>query len=354
MTPGRITPHGSGRLTARHAHAAGFYRAVQGHLLSSLGIGTYLGEMNESTDNSYTASIQAAVQGGVNVLDTAINYRHMQSERNIGAALRILFDSGAAQRDELLVCTKAGFLTPGAVPVDILRADDVVANMHCLAPAFLADQIERSRQNLNLETIDVFYLHNPETQLRFLTADQLDQRILSAFQKLEELCAEGKLAWYGAATWNGLRLKPGHPERLDLQRLITLATQAGGVDHHFRFVQLPVNIMLPEAFTLPHAQVDGENVNVLEVAVSHGLTVVASASLMQARLSAGLPEDLRAKLPGPATDSQFAIQFARSTPGVSVALAGMSNPDHVRENLGVSQFPPASLESYLSLYQRED
>jgi aryl-alcohol dehydrogenase-like predicted oxidoreductase len=353
MTPGRITPQGSGRLAARHAGASGFYRAVNGQFLSSLGLGTYLGDTTPAADEAYTSAVHAAVLGGINVLDTAINYRHMRSERNIGTALRMLFDSGAAQRDELLVCTKAGFLTPGAIP-STLDAGEVVAKMHCLAPAFLADQIQRSRANLQLETLDVFYLHNPETQLRFITPDQFDQRILAAFRQLEELCAAGAIAHYGIATWNGLRLKPGHPERLDLSRLLALSEQAAGAQHHFRFVQLPVNIMLPEAFTLPYDTIDGENVNVLEVALRHGLTIVASASLMQAKLSAGLPAELRARFRGPATDSQFAIQFTRSTPGVSVALTGMSSLEHVRENLGVSQFPPASLESYLSLYRRED
>ena len=73
------------------------------------------------------------------------------------------------QRDEIVVSTKAGFLTPGAVP-EFLKPEDVVGGMHSMAPDFLADQIDRSRANLGVDTIDVFYLHNPETQLGFRDA----------------------------------------------------------------------------------------------------------------------------------------------------------------------------------------
>ena len=330
-----------------------FYRASQGCLVSTLGIGTYLGELDEATDAAYTETIRQSVRGGINVLDTAINYRQMRSELSVGAALRQLFDDGEAARDELLVCTKAGFLTPGAIPAASLQSGDVVANMHCMAPDFLTHQIERSLANLGIETIDVFYLHNPETQLRAVTPEQFDDRLRQAFIRLESLCAGSKIRWYGTATWGGFRQKPGQPERLDLTRILELARQAGGENHHFRFLQLPVNLMMPEAYTLPHATQNGEPANVLEIAAQASLTVIASAALMQARLASGLTPELRQRFAGPATDAQFALQFARSTPGICTALAGMSSPAHVAENLGLQAFPPAPLDDYVRLFRQE-
>lgn len=330
-----------------------FYRASQDCLVSSLGIGTYLGELDGETDAAYTAAICQSVAGGLNVIDTAINYRHMRSELNAGAALCQLFENGEAARDELLVCTKAGFLTPGAIPAGALQAGDVVANMHCMAPDFLSHQIDRSLANLGLETIDVFYLHNPETQVRFTTPEQFDDRLRQAFVRLESLCAQNKIRWYGTATWGGYRQKTGQPDRLDLPRILELAREAGGQNHHFRFLQMPVNLMMPEAYTYPHATQDGEPANVLEVAARAGLTVIASAALMQARLASGLTSELRQRFPGPATDAQFALQFARSTPGVCTALAGMRSSAHVIDNLGLQSFPPAPLEDYVSLFRRE-
>jgi aryl-alcohol dehydrogenase-like predicted oxidoreductase len=329
----------------------GFYRMAQGRRVSSIGIGTYLGEMDEATDRAYVEAVAAAVRGGINVIDTSLNYRTERSERNIGEALKRLFADGVA-REELLVCTKAGFLVPGALPAG-LKAEDVVGNMHCMTPAFLEDQLERSRKNLGVEAVDVFYLHNPETQLKFASREAFEERVRAAFGALEQFVREGRIAWYGTATWNGYRLKEGHPERLSLRRMIQVAQEAGGEEHHFRFIQLPVNLGMAEAFTQPHETLAGEAVSVLEVGARSGVTVVASASLLQARLASGLPEELRAKWKGPKSDAQFALQFARSTPGVTVALAGMSKTEHVRENLGLRGFAPAAADEYLRLFERE-
>lgn len=218
---------------------AHFYRTAQGRRVSTLGIGTYLGEAGDETDARYTQAIRAAVAGGINVIDTAINYRNQRSERAIGRALRGL------ERDGLLISTKAGFLTPGAIPEGILREGDVVGRVHSMAPAFLADQIERSRANLGIDTIDVFYLHNPETQLGFTGREKFHARVAAAFALLERLAADGRIRWYGTATWDGYR-KAG---ALDLSALVEIARREGGPDHHFRFIQLPLNLGMVEAFT---------------------------------------------------------------------------------------------------------
>ena len=68
----------------------GHFREAQDLVVSSLGIGTYLGQPNDDKDAGYTAAIIAAVQAGINVIDTAINYRFQRSERNVGAALKVL------------------------------------------------------------------------------------------------------------------------------------------------------------------------------------------------------------------------------------------------------------------------
>jgi aryl-alcohol dehydrogenase-like predicted oxidoreductase len=352
VTPGRFTAAGAARLAARFPKACenGFYRSAQGALHSSLGMGTYLGHADDDTDAAYVQSVRAAVLGGVNVIDTAINYRHTRSERAIGAALASLFGQGVS-RDELLVCTKAGFLTPGAIPPGLLSQDDIAGGCHCLHPAFLADQIERSLSHLGLGTIDVFYVHNPETQLESVSRAVFEDRLRAAFERLEQLAAENKIACYGAATWNGFRLPPGHARSLSLRRIVEIARQASGEDHHFRYVQLPVNLAMPEAFTRPHE--DGSPASLLEVAARLGVTVVASAPLLQARLASGLPDELRSRWPETRTEAQFAIQFARSTPGVTTVLIGMSRPEHVAENLALRDVPPAAVEEYLALFHRE-
>jgi aryl-alcohol dehydrogenase-like predicted oxidoreductase len=348
-----MTTEGSRRFAMRFAAAesCGFYRLAQGYLLSGIGIGTYLGPPTDACDERYTDAVAAAVRAGVNVIDTAINYRHQRSERSIGEALRRLFASGEAARDELLVCTKAGFLTPGALPAGYPDSPDVVGRMHSMAPDFLEHQLERSLENLGLETIDVYYLHNPETQLRFVSQELFEQRLLDAFARLERFCREGRIGAWGIATWDGLRLKQGAPGRLSLVRMVELARQAAGEDCHFRFVQLPFNLAMPEAFTRAHHGEGGTASSLLETAARFGLTVMASAPLAQARLARGLPEAVRRAFPECSTDAQCALQFARSAPGITTALVGMSSPGHVEENLALSRVAPAPLERWLSLFE---
>ncbi|HEX3877746.1 MAG TPA: aldo/keto reductase [Bryobacteraceae bacterium] len=312
---------------------AQFYRGVFGLQVSSLGIGTYLGGDDDASDQAYTDALIAAGESGINFFDTAINYRNQRSERCVGAALQHL------QRDEIVICTKAGFLTPGAVPKS-LRPEDIVGRMHSMAPDFLADQIDRSLSNMGLETIDVFYLHNPETQLGFVSRAEFDQRLRAAFTKLEELVSQEKIRWYGAATWEGFRKK----DALSLPRMAEIATEVGGPEHHFRFIQLPFNLGMVEAF------VDRPE-SALAAAERLGIAAVASGALMQGQVLSNMPDAVTELLPGLSTAAQRAIQFTRSTPGISVALVGMGRREHVEENIGVAQTPPAAREQYLRLYQ---
>ena len=312
---------------------AAFYRTILGLEVSSLGIGTYLGNEDDATDQAYTEALIAAGEGGINLIDTAINYRNQRSERSVGAALRRL------QRDEIVVCTKAGFLTPGAVP-GFLKPARVVGNMHSMDADFLADQIDRSRANLGVDTIDVFYLHNPETQLGFLSPEEFDAALRRAFGRLEQLVGEHKIRWYGAATWDGFR-----EGAISLPRLAALALEECGPQHHFRFIQLPFNLGMVEAFV-------DRTENVLTAAASLGIKVVASATLSQARVLREMPASIAGQMPGLTTNAQRAIQFTRSTPGISVALVGMGQREHVVENIGVAGVPPLDRETYERLYRR--
>src|ERR687886_1296726 len=88
--------------------AENHFRLEQNLWLSSIGIGTYLGDWDEATDERYTEAVVRAVELGVNVMDTAANYRFQRSERSIGAALEQLVGTETCARDEIVVCTKGG------------------------------------------------------------------------------------------------------------------------------------------------------------------------------------------------------------------------------------------------------
>ena len=360
------TSDGTKKYAARFAGcaAAGHFREQQGLWLSSIGIGTYLGEADARTDQQYTEAIVAAVEAGANVIDSAINYRLQRSERSVRAACEELARRGFA-REELLLCTKGGFLTPDSdmpadaneyfqreyVATNILREGDVAAGCHSMAPRFIADQLERSRRNLGIETIDVYYLHNPETQLGEVSREMFNNRVRAAFEFLESAVAAAKIRFYGMTTWNAFRQTETAQDYLSLAAMESLARDVAGASHHFRFVQLPYNLGMTEALTRSNQPLDARRVCMVETANKLGITLVASAALLQGQLSRGLPSFVVSAL-GLQNDAERALQFVRSTPGITTALVGMNRVEHVRANLALAGVSPASQDEFSKLFER--
>lgn len=367
MLKGHATAQATAAYASRFVDLPGNFREMIGVAVSSIGLGTYLGEPDSATDAAYADAIRLALAGGINLLDTAVNYRFQRSERTIGAVLQEMVKRGDIRRDEVVIATKGGYITfDGAVPPDprrwfeehfirtgIVASADLVEGSHCLTPRWLAAMIEMSRANLGLETIDIYYLHNPEAQLAAIGRDEFRRRIRAAFELLEAKAAEGRIGVYGAATWNGFRVAPEDRSYLSLTEMATLAEEAGGKDHRFRVIQMPYNLAMAEAFTARNQRLpDGAMGNTLAAADALGIAVCASASLLQGRLTRGLPPLLNDAFDGLESDAQRALQFVRSTPGISVALAGMSSASHVADNLGAARRPPAPFDRLMRLFKK--
>ncbi|MBI2202469.1 MAG: aldo/keto reductase [Candidatus Rokubacteria bacterium] len=371
---GHATASGTERYAARLAKArvsAEHFRTLDDGLrASTLGIGTYLGNEDDATDAAYHAAITRALERGVNVIDTAINYRHQRSERAVGRALAEALERGIVSRDEVIVATKGGFIpldaaderdprtyfTDTYLRPGIVRPDDVVAGSHCMAPKYLDDQVERSLNNLGLDTIDVYYVHNPEMQLGEVERPEFNSRIREAFQALEAHVAAGRIVRYGTATWNGYRVDPGDREHLSLAEMVRAARDAGGPDHHFKVIQLPYNLAVTatddftQAFTRANQIVNGEAVTTLEAARRLGIYVMSSVPVYQGQLTRNLPPVLAEFLPGLETDAQRALQFVRSTPGIGTALVGMKTLAHVEENAAVGRETPVAWELFKRMF----
>lgn len=363
---GCATPEGTKRYLDQFSGKAAenHFRLAQNLRLSSIGIGTYLGQPDEAVDERYAEAVVRAVELGANVIDTAANYRFQRSERAIGTALQRLKGEGAWARDEVVICTKGGYLPfDGAPPTDVRRYveetfvrtgiasfEDIVGGSHCMTPAYLQSQLDQSLGNMGLSCLDVYYIHNPESQLQAVSPAEFERRLRAAFERLEENIAGGKIKLYGVATWNGFRVEPEARDYHSLERMVQLAREVGGERHGFGFIQLPFNLGMPEALAAQNQTLEGERVSVLEAASALGVAVVASASILQGQVAHGLPETIREPLGALATDAQTAIQFVRSTPGITTALVGMSRRAHVEENLQLARIPPAATEDYRRLF----
>jgi aryl-alcohol dehydrogenase-like predicted oxidoreductase len=363
----RATPEG----TLRFVHAqpesrrANYRQTVDGLWASSIGLGTYLGEADDATDSTYRQAFARAISLGCNVFDCAINYRFQRSERALGAWLKQALSEGSIRRDEIIIATKGGFVPfEGSLPPDprkwtyqnmietgLAHPNEFCAEyQHCMAPTYLDLMIEWSRRNLGVDTLDIYYLHNPETQRISLSHATFRARMLDALETLEDAVGKGYIASYGTATWTAYRALPDTPDYLSLTELISMAMEVAGPDHHFRYVQLPYNLFMTEAFALENQQVGEAFLSAIEAAGELGLTVMISAPLMQGRLANPLMPQLADVLTGLDTDAQRAIQFVRSSPGVTTALVGMKSAGHVDENLALADIEPVPGEVIRGLY----
>jgi aryl-alcohol dehydrogenase-like predicted oxidoreductase len=344
--------------------AEGHFRETQRLMLSSIGIGTYLGQPDTKTDEGYTAAVAAAVESGINVIDASINYRFQRSERSIGAAIQQLKARGIP-REEFVLCTKGGYLTPdGAMPTDpneyffreyiqpgVFSAKDIAAGSHCMTPKFLKNQLGRSLKNLGVECVDIYYLHNPETQLSEVSKEEFLNRVREAFTFLESAVQAGEIQYYGMATWNGFRQDARARDAMQLAEIAQIAQEIAGGMHRFRFVQLPFNLGMTEALTLGNQSVRGRDRTIMEAASELDITLIASAALLQGQVARNLPGFVAEAL-GLENDAERALQFVRSSPGITTALVGMSRVEHVKANARLVGVPPATVDEFKELFSR--
>ena len=331
--------------------------------LSNVGIGTYLGNPDSQTDELVKNAVKQSVLSGVNVIDTAINYRAQKAERSIGKALSELIQEGKITRNQVFISSKNGYVTNDAdIQEDfmqyvmrelgktgIVKEGDITSGYHCMTSAYLSDQLDRSLKNLDLECIDLMYLHNGiEGQIKDISKDEFLEKLKSVFELYEQKRDEGKIKFYGMATWECFRVKDNDPQHLSLEDIVEMAKKIGGDDHGFKFIQLPYNMNYDQALLGKNQIIQNKPVSILESAVTLGIGVFTSVPFMQGRLLAPgiMPEfsDLKSSL--------RALQFIRSSPGVLAPLVGQKSAEHVSENLEIMQIPPLSNDDFVELVKK--
>jgi len=367
LIPGRATPEGTRRFADRAPACDAHFRAPDRLHASSIALGTRLGAPGGVDDLLYRSAFEALVAGGCNVVDTALSDRMQTSERAIGKALRRAIDSGVAARDELIIVTKGGALAADADFADtrtrvqrylvgtyiesgIVDTDDLVGG-HCMTARFLRDQIARSRRNLGVETIDVYLLQEPELHLRALGPDGFRAALTETFAALEDEVSRGHIAAYGVCTWNGFLVPHSERDHLSIFDVFEAALAAGSGDHHMRAVQLPYGLAVGEGAVLASQLAGGASASVIELLVDTGTLVLASAPLYGGQIVGRVPRFVRAAYPETRSDAQCAIQFARSTRGVTSAVVGLREAEHVEAAVELARVDPADPAIAASLFR---
>jgi aryl-alcohol dehydrogenase-like predicted oxidoreductase len=336
------------------------FRLFDGLYLSSIGMGTYLGELSTEDDNAMENAVYESIKSGaINVIDTAINYRAMKSEKSIGRALLRLRKEGVISRDQVFICTKNGYITNDGdypsidvmeymqrmfISTGIIKPDEISSGYNVLNPNYIERCIEKSLTNMHLSAIDLVYIHNAfESWHEDIKREEFMQMLSRVFEVYERYRSINKIRYYGMATWTCFRVPPDNKEYLSLEEVVNLAKKVGGKQHGFRFIQLPYNLAYSEALLLKGQNVGTEkNLTILEAAEKLNIKVFTSIPLFQSRL-------LRAQIPdymGLTDQVTKLVQVIRSSPSVIAPLIGYKKPQHIEQNLKIANIPPLNEEEF--------
>ncbi|TFF95964.1 MAG: aldo/keto reductase [Promethearchaeota archaeon] len=323
------------------------FRVFEDLTLSSIGMGTYLGNLDSKTDYLIENAVISSVNNGINVIDTSINYRMQKSERAIGKSLKTLEDNGF-NRNQIFISTKAGYI-PGDADLgmdpqkfisDIVLAKNLASRVdirghNCMTPKYLGYMFEQSLANLGLDHLDLLYLHNvAESHKSKVDDKEFYEMLENAFRFLEGKIRENKLLFYGMATWECFRVDPVSSYYLNLKKVYDTANKAaekvGNKQSSFKFVMLPYNLAMPEA----HNQKVQNGKSFLSKAQELGIGIFTAVPLLQGKLLNHPQLREMTKKFGVKTKAQAALQFVRSYGEPIIApLVGQKQPEHVKENL---------------------
>lgn len=273
MLPGSATIEGTQAYAAGHPDLVFEPLGATGLFTSAVGFGCY---RVTSGVAEHKAALRLALQSGINLIDTSANYADGGSEHLVGQVLAEAVDAGELYRDQVIVVSKAGYLQGENFALSQARKQEGrgfpelveygEGLEHCIHPDFLEDQLTRSLQRLNLETLDVFLLHNPEYYLGWAGKKGLAlseareiyyQRLNNAFLYLEKEVQRGRIGWYGVSS-NTFGADAQDDDFTSLHWM--LDNPQGRPDRrHLAVIQMPLNLLEPGA-VLNANQPGGQNV----------------------------------------------------------------------------------------------
>jgi len=262
--------------------------------VSRIGFGCY--RVDDETPEHREALVNA-LEAGCTLIDTSTNYTDGRSERLVGSVLAGLAGGGRLPRESVVIVSKIGYVQGQNLALAEEREaagtpfPEMVKYMdgcwHCIHPAFLRDQLTRSLDRLQLETLDVCLVHNPEyflSDAKKRRGGDLEgaraefyRRLQEAFAFLETQVVAGRIGWYGVSS-NTAVLPADDPEATSLARMLQAATAAGGPGHHFRVLQVPMNLVESGAMLTPNTGPDGRHA-ALALAAEAGIAVLVNRPL---------------------------------------------------------------------------
>lgn len=299
--------------------------------VTEIGLGTWEigGDWGDVSEQEGIEAVTTALDSGIDFLDTADVYGDGRSERLIRRAL----DAADVDPESITIATKAG-----------RRIDPHTADGYSRAD--FEKFIDRSLENLGVETLDVLQLHCPPTDVYYRPG---------VFEGLEALKQAGKIAHYGVSV-----------EKVE-QAL--KAIEYPGVET----VQIIFNPFRQRPAELLFQEAKRRDIGIIvRVPLASGLLTGAlsrdtefasddhrnfnrdGSAFDRGETFAGLPyeeaieavEQLRPHVPSEMTMAQLSLRWILDHDAVSTVIPGSTSPQHIHDNAAVSDFDPLSNETH--------
>ena len=298
------TQEGTSRFHARHGLPPWAVRDVMGLRLAAIGLGTYMGDADQQTDELQHNAVMALLGMGCNLIDCAPNYRDGRAEKCVGDALREALSSTVCSREDVFVSTKVGLLPESS---GLTQRFACGPEGECFEPDCVLLSLEESLERLGLACVDCVFIHNLELLLR-QGAEHFPHRFRVLANALEQAVSEGMARSWGISSWLGFRVPESHPSYLKLADLVSSDTP------HLRCLQIPLGLWGSEAVTGDWQ--DGKSI----LEVKEDLAIFANSSLRQGELVPVLQRDNLV---------EDAVCFVRDTKGVDAVLLGIKSQPHI-------------------------
>jgi aryl-alcohol dehydrogenase-like predicted oxidoreductase len=308
-----------------------------GYQVGEIGFGAWAigGSWGPVDDAASLRALHAAADAGVNLIDTADVYGDGHSERLIARFL--------AERpgERIHVATKMG-----------RRVPQESANY---TPEAFVGWLERSRDNLGVETIDLVQLHCPPNQVYYRP---------ELFDACDELVARGVIAHYGVSVEKVEQALKAieYPNVATVQIIFNLVRQRPAERFLAEAARRDVGVLarVPLASGLLTGKLSRESTFAAD---DHRAFNREGATFDKGETFAGLDyetglalvEELRALVPEDATLSQLALRWILMHDGVTAAIPGARTPEQARANAAASDLAPLSadtMERIDALYER--
>lgn len=280
------------------------------------------GTWGPTDDTESLAAINRALDLGVNLIDTADVYGDGHSERLIRTLLK-------GRKEDVKVLTKAG-----------RRLDPHVAEGYLDLERF----IDRSRENLGMDTLDLVQLHCPPTAVYYMP---------EAFGALDDLVKRGKMRHWGVSVEKieeGLKAMD-YAHCASVQIILNPFRQRplDGFLQRAKERNVGVVVRLPLSSGMLTGKLRRDSTFAPD---DHRAFNREGAGFDKGETFSGVPyevgldavEELRPLVPSGMTMAQFALRWILDGDGVTCAIPGGKRPDQVQDNVAASDLPPLSPE----------